>query len=425
MTEVLEQTILSTRVRDEVRAFLAESWKPDMPQDKWREILADSGWAMPWWPTEYYGRGLPIEATRIVAEEFAKAGAPGPMGGMGVWLAGPTIVEHASHELKKHFLRRIITGEDIWCQLFSEPGSGSDLAGSQTTAVLHGDEWIVNGQKVWTSGAQAANMGMLVARTDWDVPKHQGISYLLIDMKQPGVDVRPLKQMSGASHFNEVFFSDARVPKDHVVGGVNDGWKVAMTTLMHERASIPMVGGQRGGMPAPRPQTQGNGGRGQQDEQQMMMAMMGRGWQGIRDLAREQGRSGDPVVRQNIVKLYVLHEVNRLNLLRAGAARKSGRPPGPEGSLAKLHSSAIARASRETGMAILGAGGMLTGTESPSAGMIQMNALSSPSSSIAGGTDEIQHNILGERVLGLPKEPQVDRDIAFRDVKRNVQKGSV
>ncbi|MPY94973.1 MAG: acyl-CoA dehydrogenase, partial [Acidimicrobiia bacterium] len=205
-------------LRDEVRTWLAEWWDPERPVVEWRGILADAGWACPTWPVGWYGRDLPGRLAAVVTEELQAAGAVGPATGVGMSLAAPTILEHGSDDLKRRLLRPILTGEHTWCQLFSEPGSGSDLAGLTTRAVRDGDEWVVDGQKVWNSGAHKAAYGMLLARTDWDVPKHRGISFFALPMAQPGVEVRPLRQMNGYATFNEVFFTAARVPASDLVG---------------------------------------------------------------------------------------------------------------------------------------------------------------------------------------------------------------
>jgi alkylation response protein AidB-like acyl-CoA dehydrogenase len=238
-------------VASEVRAWLASNWDPDLTLAEWWERLADSGWAVPTWPEEWLGRGLTRDLAAVVAKEIRDAGAIGPPAGLGLMLAGPTIVAHGSEEQKRRYLRPIVTGQEAWCQLFSEPGAGSDLASLQCRAVKDGDEWVVNGQKVWTSGAHVADLGMLLARTDVDVPKHRGISYFAIEMDQPGVDVRPLREMTGRALFNEVFLTDARVHDDALIGGLNNGWMGAMTTLANERASLGGGGGGAAGIGVP------------------------------------------------------------------------------------------------------------------------------------------------------------------------------
>jgi len=229
------------QVRRDVRAWLEANWNPDLSLVEWRNRLADSGWGCPTWPEAWFGRGLPVALGDVVAEEFERIGAVGTPSGGGMTLAAPTILEHGSDDLKRRLLRPIVTGEDSWCQLFSEPGSGSDLAGLTTRAELDGDEYVVNGQKLWSTSAHHARYGMLLARTNWDVPKHRGISYFAIEMHQPGVVVRPLRQMNGYASFNEVFFNDARVPAANAIGEVGNGWTVALATLAHERRSFDAI----------------------------------------------------------------------------------------------------------------------------------------------------------------------------------------
>src|SRR5258705_5860037 len=223
------------QVRAHIRAWFAANWDPEMSLVEWRSNLADSGWGMPQWPEAWYGRGLPMSLARVVEEEFAAAGAVSVAKSGVRLLAAATLLEHGSDLQKKKLLRRILTGEDTWCQLFSEPGSGSDLAGAVTRADRQGNKWVINGQKVWTTSAHKAHWGLLLARANWDAVKHKGLAYFILDMKQPGVQVHPLKQMNGHASFNQVFFTDAIVEPEFLVSDVGDGWKVATTTLMHER----------------------------------------------------------------------------------------------------------------------------------------------------------------------------------------------
>ena len=224
---------------DQIRAELADwvgnHWDPDMPLRDWRELLLASGWAVPSWPARWHGRDLPAWADELVAGELVGLGAVGLPVGSGTWLAAPTILAHGSDELRERLLGPILTGQQTWCQLFSEPGAGSDLAGLSTSAVLDGDSWVINGQKVWNTSAHHADMGMLLARTDADVPKHNGITYFALPMHQPGVEVRQLRQMNFHASFNEVFLTDARVPRDNVIGEIGQGWQAALTTLAYER----------------------------------------------------------------------------------------------------------------------------------------------------------------------------------------------
>ncbi|HTT75632.1 MAG TPA: acyl-CoA dehydrogenase family protein, partial [Candidatus Binataceae bacterium] len=291
-------------VRAEVREWLAANWDPEMSLVEWRNKLADSGWGMPQWPREWYGRGLPIGLARVVEEEFANFGAIGAAKTGVRLLAAATLLEHGSERQKKKFLRRILTGEDNWCQFFSEPGSGSDLAGATTRAELQGDFWIVNGQKVWTTSAHHADHGLLLARTDWDAPKHEGLSYFVIDVKQPGVDVQPLRQMNGHASFNQVFFTDAKVPAENLVGRVGEGWKVAMTTLAHERRGAD-------GLAAPSKRGPRVGRIYAEERAELEVANEPYRWYPQRagrvdliiERAKETGANRDPNVRQEIAKL--------------------------------------------------------------------------------------------------------------------------
>ncbi len=411
--------VSEAEVRAEVRAWLQEHWDPQMPLVEWRNLLADSGWGMPQWPKEWYGRDLPVGLVRAVEEEFAALGAVGAARTGVRLLAAATLLEHASDFIKKKFLRRIVTGEDNWCQLFSEPGSGSDLAGATTRADFDGANWIVNGQKVWTTSAHHADYGILLARTDWDAPKHDGLSFFVIAIRQPGVDVQPLKQMNGHASFNQVFFSDAMIPPEHLVGRVNEGWKVAVTTLAHERRGAD-------GM-APPVKRGGREGRIYVEERaELEIANEPYRWYpqraGRTDLvierAKETGANTDPVIRQEIAKLMILSKSAEWTARRARAAQRQGRPQGPEGSLGKLAASHVARAAARVHTMITGAEAMLTGKQSPREGIIAEILVSVPAVSIAGGTDEIQRNIIAERVLELPKEPRFDIG-PFRNVRRN------
>jgi alkylation response protein AidB-like acyl-CoA dehydrogenase len=404
-------------VRADVRAWLAEHWDPDAALLDWRRQLVDSGWATPTWPTDWYGRGLPGWADAVVAEEFARAGAVGAAVGGGMSLAAPTLLAHGSDDLKRQLLPRAISGEDTWCQLFSEPGSGSDLGGLSTRAELDGDEWVVNGQKLWSTSAHHADHGMLLARTDSDVPKHRGISYLVLPMHQPGVEVRPLRQMNFHASFNEVFMSDARVPAANLVGKPGDGWGIAMTTLAHERTFATM---RRRSFDV----AAGRCVREAAAEAEEYFATYA--WYpqraGRADLVPQAaellGRTDDPIVRDRIAGLYALQKAHEWTARRAQAARAAGKPPGSEGSLGKLAASEVARASARAHSLIAGAEGLLSGPDSLLDGMVAEVLISVPAQSIAGGTDEIQHNIIGEKVLGLPREPAVDRDIPFRSIPR-------
>jgi alkylation response protein AidB-like acyl-CoA dehydrogenase len=389
-------------VRREVGAWLAANWDPDRPLADWRRRLLHSGWAAPTWPQGWFGKGLPAWADGVVAAELAAAGAVGAAVGSGMTLAAPTLLAHGSDELKRRLLPPTVTGEQTWCQLFSEPTNGSDLAGLITRAVLDGDEWVVNGQKLWSTSAHHADHGMLLARTDPAAPKHRGITYFVLPMHQPGVEVRPLHQMNGHSSFNEVFLTDARVPAANVVGAPGDGWSAAMTTLGHERGFATMR----------RPQFDRVGGRTVREaaaEAEEYFATYA--WYpqraGRPDLVTDLARGRGPIERQAAAALHALARANDWTARRSAAARAAGRPPGAEGSLGKLAASGVARAAAQLHGQLAGASGSLSGPDSPLGGVVAEVLVSVPAQSIAGGTDEIQHNIIGERVLGLPREPPV------------------
>ena len=289
-------------VRADVRAWLAEQWDPDRPLREWRGLLVDAGWACPSWPRAWSGRDLPPWADDIASQEIAAAGAVGTPFGVGTGLAAPTLLAHGSDVIKQRFLRPVLTGEHTWCQLFSEPGNGSDLAGLTTRAERDGDEWVVNGQKLWSTSAHHADYGLLLARTDWDAPKHRGITYFVLPMHQPGVLVRPLRQMNGHASFNEIFLTDARVPDENLVGTPNEGWRVALTTLAHERQFRTVAAPRADDRP-------GRTVREAQAESEEYFKTYrwypqraGRADLAI-DLARETGRADDLVVRQELAAL--------------------------------------------------------------------------------------------------------------------------
>jgi alkylation response protein AidB-like acyl-CoA dehydrogenase len=402
-------------LRAELKEWLGENWDPELSLAEWRVRLADAGWAFPGWPSEWGGRGLPVALARLVPGELAAATVPGPPEGVGAGLVAPVIIEQGSDEQKGRLLPPIATGEVTWCQLFSEPGAGSDLAGLSTWAERDGDEWVVSGQKVWNTGAFQADFGILLARTDRDVPKHRGITCFVLPMHQPGVTVRPLRQMNGHQSFNEVFMDRARVPAGNMIGEPGNGWRVAIAVLAHERRL-----NDRNPAPA------GVEGRAWDEARaEKAVAAEPHKWYpqraGRPDLvierARATGKDQDPVVRQEIARLMTLVWTAKWTAARAAAARAAGRPPGPEGSLGKLASSAIARQCAKVHALISGASGLLAGPESELGGVIAEILISVPAVSIAGGTDEIQHTIIGERILGLPKEPDISRNVPFREVR--------
>ena len=406
------------QVAAEVRQWFHESWDPDLSLIEWRDRLVDSGWAVPSWSSAWFGRDLPAWADRVAHETIRNEGGVAVPLGSGMGLAAPTMYDHASDDLKAKYLRKTITGELMWCQLFSEPVAGSDLAGLKTSAERDGDDWIINGQKVWNTSAHHADMGILIARSDWDAVKHAGLTYFLIDMRQDAIEVRPIKQMNYHASFNEVFLTDAVVPNENVVGGVGNGWMVARGTLAHERkfSSRRTVHFE--------PDAAGrviDEARHEAEEYERTYV-----WYPQRtgridlvaDRAKANGRATDPVLRQEIMRGHSMQKAAEFTAERAKVARELGRPPGSEGSIGKLSVSEIARQCNHTHTAIAGAQGMLSNGDDPVDEVVAEVLISTPAQSIAGGTDEIQHNILGENILGLPKEPAVDRGIPFRDVGR-------
>jgi alkylation response protein AidB-like acyl-CoA dehydrogenase len=397
--------------RAEARAFLAAHAKPrDTATDlattlgrssstdseaehvrecrEWQHTLAANGWAGIAWPQEYGGRGATPAQARIFAQEGNDFVVSSGAFAVAIGMVGPTIIAHGTEEQKEYYLPRMLNGEQIWCQLFSEPGAGSDLAGLATRAVEDGDEYVVNGQKVWTSGAHYSDWGILLARTDWDVPKHRGISYFLVDMRSPGIEIRPLRQITGYAHFNEVFLTDVRIPAKNLLGPLNGGWGVTQTTLANERA---MIGG----------------------------GMSGVTFDAVRKLAQDCGRTDDAVIRQELARSYTRFEILKWLGQRARAAAKAGKSTGSEASVMKLAISQRVARDGDLYLAMEGADGMLHHEDAPAGGMWQQMFLNQWSVRIGGGTEQIQKNVLGERVLGLPGEPRPDKTLPFRDLPRN------
>jgi alkylation response protein AidB-like acyl-CoA dehydrogenase len=368
----------------------------------------DRGLAWVHFPEGFGGLGLAPIVQRHIDRRLRAAGAESAAGTLffGLSLAGPTMVTHGSDELRRRSLRPMFTGEEIWCQLFSEPGAGSDLAGLSTRAVRDGDEWILNGQKVWNTLAHLADRGMLVARTDPELPKHKGLTYFMVDMHAPGVEVRPLRQITGEAEFNEVYLTDVRTADADRVGDIGDGWRVSMTTLMNERTTI-------GGA---------SSGEGKTSKRVS-------GIQEALDLWSKRPESDrDPVTRDRVARMWIESEVLRYTNQRAAAKARAGNP-GPEGSIAKLALASMNKLTYELCIDLLGADGMVgfdytfsrpmeTGLEAP-LGSSRKMFLRARANSIEGGTSEIMRNILGERILGLPGEPRVDRDLPWSQVPRS------
>ena len=421
----------------DLQKFLDSEWNPDLTVAEWWEKLGTEGWSAPAWPSAWFGRDLSREEAGRAAQTIQAHGALGAPGGLGLLLAGPTIATHGTDEQKKKYLRDIVTGQASWCQLFSEPGAGSDLAGLGCKAIKDGEEWIINGQKVWTSGGQVADHGMLIARTDPDQPKHAGITWFAFDMHQPGVDIRPLKEMTGRALFNEVFLTDARVADSDIVGGLNNGWAVTNTTLMFERAGLGSGGHGAAGLATPgsvfgdldkragdfvKPRTDGGGDA---------VGMLSGGYKVIVELAKGNGAIENPSIRQALIKLHTLNELGRFNNLRLKAAKAAGQDIPGLPNISKLSMSEIVRQTRDVGLAVVGPYGTLhaydradrpaldAATGNPFLPMVTEVALFAQGPPIYGGTDQVQRNIIGERVLGLPKEPGDLKNVPFKDLPKN------
>ncbi|MAT04142.1 MAG: acyl-CoA dehydrogenase [Acidimicrobiaceae bacterium] len=423
-------------VIDELQAWLDENWDPDLTVAEWWERLGLAGWAAPALPTNAYGRDLSRNDAVKVAETIGEHGALAAPGGLGLLLAAPTIAMHGTQEQIDRYVRDIVTGQKAWCQLFSEPVAGSDLAGLQTRAVQDGDEWIVNGQKVWTSGGHYADLGMLIARTNSEVPKHQGISYFALDMHQDGVDIRPLREMTGRALFNEVFMSDAVTTGDAMIGGLNNGWAVTNTTLAFERAGLGAGGGSAATSAALPGTVAGHLDKRAGDFVQNRRSTGGgaqfRGaGKMLIELAKQTGVIDDPTIRQDLMRLHTLAEIGRMQTLRLKALKASGGDIPGFGNIGKLSMSDMMRLQRDIGMRILGVEGTLHAYDGDARAVLDeaigkpMNAfvtelaLFAQAPPIYGGTDQVQRNIIGERVLGLPKEPGPDRNTPFKDLPKN------
>jgi alkylation response protein AidB-like acyl-CoA dehydrogenase len=392
-------------VSERLDQLLGELDPKTTDQIEFRGRQYDLGLAWVHFPEGYGGLGLPPSHQKDIDRRVYGAGAsyPGARHFFALAMAGPTMVTNGDEALKEKLLRRSFTGEDAWCQLFSEPGAGSDLAGLACRAVRDGDEWVITGQKVWNTLAHIADRGMLVARTDPDAPKHKGLTYFALDMHAPGVEVRPLRQITGEAEFNEVYITEVRVPDSDRIGDVGEGWRVSMTTLMNERTSI------------------GGGGAGAPPRGSGAIAEAVRIW-------KEEVVVQNPATRDELMKVWVDAEVLRLTNIRAGQNRKAGNP-GPEGSIAKLKFAEVNMRIYELCVDLLGADALvgydyemrraeqlgLTGPPGSSRKMF----LRARANSIEGGTSEIQRNILGERVLGLPGEPRVDKDLPWSKVPRS------
>ncbi|MGD9996392.1 MAG: acyl-CoA dehydrogenase family protein [Ilumatobacteraceae bacterium] len=388
------------RVSDLVDELLAEFPPKSTSPTQFLGAQFDKGLAWVHFPEGHGGLGLNPKLQKLINERVFAEGAPNPVyrNPIGHGMCGPTVVVWGSEDQKSRYLRPLFTGEEIWCQLFSEPGSGSDFAGLSSRGVRDGDEWVVNGQKVWTTLAHLSRWGLLVVRTDSEAVKHAGLTAFVVDMHAPGVDVRPLRQMTGEAEFNEVYFTDTRIPNSEMLGNPGDGWRVSLTTLMNERVSI--------GGTIPR---KGSG----------TIEALTSTW------AKLPEERKDPATRDEVMQLWIRAEVLRLTNIRANQNRKMG-DPGPEGSIGKMASANLNKAIYEKVMDLLGADGMLYGSyemirpeTAMSSDTLQKAFLRSRANSIEGGTTEVMLNILGERVLGLPGDVRVDRDKPWSEVPRN------
>jgi alkylation response protein AidB-like acyl-CoA dehydrogenase len=400
MTTAVTATSEEQLVTDRIDALLAEHPPKGTDTVAFLGAQFDRGLAWVHFPVGHGGLGISPRHQKTINERLFAAGAPNPYfrNPIGYGMCGPTVVEWGSDAQKQRYLRPLFTGEEVWCQLFSEPGSGSDFAGLSGRVVHDGDEWIANGQKVWTTLAHISKWGLLVFRSDPEAVKHAGLTAFVVDMHAPGVEVRPLRQMTGEAEFNEVYFTDVRIPAAEMLGKPGDGWRVSLTTLMNERVSI-------GGAIAPK----GSG----------PIAQAVRLWQDLPAEAR------DPALRDRLMKLWSDAEVLRLTNIRAANNRKVG-VPGPEGSIGKMASADLNKAVYELCVDLMGAQGMLYGSYAmvrPEHAMgsdtVQKAFLRSRANSIEGGTTEVMKNILGERVLGLPGDVRVDREVPWSQVPRN------
>jgi len=383
---------------EEVRSWLAEHWQ-GTDDAAWRARVVSAGWAAPTWPADSFGRGLSRAEAQTVAREFRAAGAPGAAVETQTFtaLAGPTVVEFGPAALRRDVLPKLLSGE--WsrgCLLYSEPGNGSDLAGVQTRAERDGDVFVVNGQKIWTTGGREAQYALLLARTDWDVPKHAGLSFFLIPMDLPGIEVRPIKQMTGESDFNEVFLTDVPVPASALVGQLNDGWRVLQTALKEERR---VMGAALAAAPRPA------GGR----------APIFSESDDLIEAARAAGQLDDEAVRQEIMRIHSWRLVNQWNAVRARRQIQGGGGSSLA-SLGKLANSRILHSSWALRFRLLGPRAMTYDQADATAYQVDNQLMWSFINSIGGGTDQIQRNIISERVLGLPKGHEADRGMPFRDV---------
>jgi len=387
-------------LEDDARDWIAANWKGVDDLD-YRNKVVEAGWAAPDWPVDAYGKGLSAAEARLVSKLFTAAGAPDPVRNKANFgaLMGNPIVEKGSDALKRKVLPKLLNGEwERGCLLYSEPGNGSDLAGLQTKAERDGDEYVVNGQKIWTTGGHLAQMALLLARTNWDVPKHEGISLFVLDMKTPGIEVRPIKQMTGEQDFNEVFLTDVRVPAENIIGAENEGWKVLQIALKEERRMMGIELGRRDAQPGERP---------------AIFSMS----DDLIEAARSAGRLDDEAIRQEIMKNHSWRMVNQWNGTRAMRELQSSGGSSLA-SLGKLAKSRILHQGWALRFKLIGAKGLLYDPADKANYEVDNQLMWAFINSIGGGSDQIQRNIISERILGLPKGHEADRGIPFRDVRK-------
>ena len=408
-------------LRDEIRTWLEQHWDPDLSVDDWWRLVTKAGWTAPHLPPEQGGRGLHRSAANTVRVEFSRFGALRPPGGLGLLMAAPTILTHGTPDQIARLVPPILEGQVNWCQLFSEPGAGSDLAGLTTRAERDGQRWIISGQKVWSSMAVDCDYGMLLARTDFSAPKHAGISWFAFPLDQPGVTIRPLREMTGDAVFNEVFLDDAVCAATDLIGGEGNGWAVTQTTLWFERTGIG-AGGSHAGFPPPGPKS---GILGRRAGDAAEIPVPGGGTivriDDLVSLARSQGRAGDPHVRQQLARLHTYTRLGWWNAERAKA--EAGRDGGQSvANLGKIAQTRIVKLAATLGADVLGADGMLAAPDGVEGGRFSRALVFSPASAIYGGTDEVQRNIIAERSLGLPRELLPGKGQPYGEVLRSLRR---
>jgi alkylation response protein AidB-like acyl-CoA dehydrogenase len=400
----------------QIAGWLAENWDPDLTVRQWWSRVGTAGWSAPHFPVEWGGRGHQGRAVVRVRKAFHDAGAVLPPAGLGLLMAAPTILSHGTKEQIDRLVPPVYDGSVAWCQLFSEPGAGSDLAGLTTRAERDGDRWVISGQKVWSSMAMEADYGMLLARTNFDVAKHAGISWFALPLAQPGVTIRPLREITGHALFNEVFFDDAVVDDANLIGGENNGWAVTQTTLMFERSGIG-AGGTMANFPPAGPKggfLDLRAGDAAQltppDTTSKVLSV-----EELFELARVRGRAGDPLVRQKLARLVEYARTGAWTAQRSVGEMARGRGLGLP-NLGKLAKTRENRLSADIALDLLGPDGLLWAPDGPQTGRYSEALVFSVASSIYGGTDQVQRNVIGERALGLPREPDPNKGLPFREV---------